>query len=116
MISDDYIKTVVACPVEWVVCANSTIHADNNLVSVLNRSLQRGLLDAIAFGETVRHMKTCFRAQQVKRPQKNRRSRRAVDVIVAIDENRLTFRDRAQYAWHRVSHAAHKIRVVKLVY
>ena len=86
VIGDDYIESVIARPVEWFVRAYAAVNANGQFIVLSHGSLKRGLLNSVAFSETVRHMKSGLRSQQVQCSQENGRSRGAVNIIVAVNE------------------------------
>src|ERR1044072_2600191 len=95
MVGDYYIEPVVAGPNKWIVRANSTIDAQHEFVSTTRRLLERRLLNAISFSETMRHVITRRCAQQAYRAKQPRCSGRAVNVVVAIDKNWFLILNRA---------------------
>src|SRR6185369_1563785 len=53
MIGNDYVEPVVARPVEGFVRTNAAINANHQLVTFPKCLFQRGLLNSVAFRETV---------------------------------------------------------------
>ena len=85
-----------------LVRAYAAIDADNQLVTIADSFFQTGLLNAIAFGETMRHVITGLGPQHPQRSQQDRRARRAVNIIVAIDQDWLLIIDGLQHALYRL--------------
>src|SRR5713226_2379599 len=89
VVSDDYIQAMISGPVERFVCAYAAVHTDHQLVSIRCRFFQGRLLDAIAFSEAVWHVVSRSRSQQRQSAQENRGAGSAVDIVVAVNQNRL---------------------------
>ena len=86
VIGDDYIEPIIARPVEWFVRAYAAVNANRKFVAFGNGLLQCGLLNAVTFSETMRHMESGFRAQQIQCSKENGRSRGAVNIVVAVNQ------------------------------
>ena len=97
------------------MCGDAAIDADDQLVAFAESLLQRVLANAVAFGKAMRHVIPGRRTQHAQRAQKHRRARRAIDVVVAVNQNRFLIVDRLPQALHRVRHAAHQKWIVKLI-
>ncbi len=57
VIGDDHVETVVAGPIKWVVRADAAVNTYDQLVTFGYCSFERGLLNAVTFGETVWNVK-----------------------------------------------------------
>ena len=115
MIGDDDVQSLIAGPNQRLVCGDAAIDANDQLVAFVRCFLQRVLPNAVTFGKAMRHVIAGRRAQHAQRSQKHRRARRAIDVIVAVNQNRFLIVNRAQQALHRVCHAPHQKWIVKLI-
>ncbi len=90
VIRDDHVEVVIACPVKRFVCANAAIDADDEFVTVGDGVLECGLLNAVTFSEAMRDMKARFCAKQFQRTQQHGGAGGAVNVVISVDQNRLT--------------------------
>src|SRR5829696_4460118 len=115
VIGDDHVETMIARPVEWFVSANATVDTDDEFVAIGEGLLERGLLNAVTFGEAMRDVKASLRAEQLQSAQQHGGSSGAIDVVIAIDQNGLASFDRASQTSDGLSHAEHGIRLVKLI-
>ena len=77
--------------------------------------LDRRRLQAVAVTQPVRHEVHDVAAQHLDRTAKDHRRRDAVDVVVAVNDDPLVARDRAQQALDGLAHAGQQKRIVKLI-
>jgi hypothetical protein len=115
VVGDDDVKSIVPGPVEWSVGTDAAVHADGQFVTLDNGFFQSRLLDAVSFSKTMRHMKSCARAQQVEGPQEQRSAGRAVHVVISIDQYWFSVVHSAEQTLDRLSQTKHQIWVVKLI-
>jgi hypothetical protein len=115
MIGDDYVEPVVARPIKWFMRADAAIDTNDEFVAIGHRSFERGLLNAVTFSKAMGDVKTGVRAEQFERAQQHCGSSCAIDVVIAVDQNRLPAFDCALQASHSLFHAEHAIRLVQLI-
>src|SRR5688500_20376340 len=72
VIRNDHVETVVASPVKGFVRANATVDADDEFVSFGDGAFECWLLNAVAFGETMRNVKTGAGAEKFQRSEERR--------------------------------------------
>ena len=112
MVCHDNVERVGARPFERLVRAYAAVNADDERVAFQLRAFENVAAYAVALGETVRHVVARRRAEDFERAPEDDRARRAVNVVVAVNQNALARLDRAQYARDRLAHAEHQVRVV----
>src|SRR6266496_1334600 len=96
VIGDDNVQSVSTSPMQRVMRAYAAIDANDEFVALPDGPLQCCLLNSVTLGETMRHVITGSRAQHPQGPDQHRRSGRAINIIVAVNQNRLLIVYRAQ--------------------
>src|ERR1041385_706767 len=112
MISDDDVEIVFARPVEWFVRADAAVDADDEFISVSDCFLECRLLDAVTFREAVWNVEACIRAEKLERAQQHGGAGCSIDVVIAVDQDRLARLGWALQASDALFHAEHVIRLV----
>ena len=115
VIGDDHVEPDLARPVEWFVRANAAVNTDHELAAIGESLFECCLLNAVAFGETMRDMKADVCAEEFQRAQEDRGSSCSVNVVIAIDQHALTVCDGVLQTRDGLFHAEHGIRLVKLI-
>jgi hypothetical protein len=77
-------------------------------------ALDRGRLQAIAVVDAIRHEVHDAAAEQLDRPPQDDSRRHAVDVVVAMDGDRLGLGDRGEQPIDRLAHAGQQKGIVEL--
>src|SRR5687768_5391965 len=115
VIRDDHVEAVVTRPMKRCVSPDATVHTDDQFVTFGDCFFECGLLNAVAFGETVRDVEDGASAKQFQSAQKDRRARYTVDVVVTVNQNWFLSVNRLLEARYCLLHAEHQVRFVKLV-
>src|ERR1044071_9588522 len=94
---------------------DAAVDADDEFVTISDSFFERGLLNAVTFGEAMWDVRAGVCAEEFERAQKHCCSGCAVDVVIAVDQDRLTRFNRALEASDGLLHAEHGIRLVQLI-
>src|SRR5688572_20391524 len=84
-----HVQTIVTRPVERFVRADPAVNTDCQFVAFGDGLLQRGLLNPVTLSETMWHMKSGLRTQQIQRSEENGRPGSAVDVVISVNQDAL---------------------------
>ncbi len=95
--------------------ADAGVHADDEFHPVGRGACQHLGLHAIAITQTMRDVIADGAAENLDRGLEQNDGRRAVDVVIAIDEDRLTCRDRLLDASDCHGHAVQRVRIEQMI-
>ncbi len=101
--------------------AHARIHRDHQPHAILVRRREHARLHPITFLDAMRHMianvrlRLRTRTQSLDRRLQQYRGRRAVHVVVAVNEDGFVRQHRLSYPRHRLAHAQHPVGIVQLV-
>ena len=87
--------------------ANAAVDADDEFVAVGESAFECGLLNAVAFGETVRDVKAGACAEKFQCAEQDGGAGSAVDVVIAIDQHGLVRFDGVFDARDGFAHTEH---------
>jgi hypothetical protein len=91
----------------------AVVDADHERRSASARFLDRVRAERVAVGESIRDVPLRASTEHSEEPHEQRRSRDAVDVVVAVHEDRLALRNRPRDPRRRGFHAGEQRRVVQ---
>src|SRR5690349_20281197 len=115
MISNDEIQSDAARSFGCSEGPNSSIDADHQPHAIGGRPLNDIVLHSIAIANAMRHMEVCASSRDLNGFLENYDRSRAINVIIAIDQNAFAVSNRLLNARDRLAHSLHQIREVQVI-
>ena len=113
MVGDDHVEAELARMPNLVDGGDAAIDCQDETASLPGESLQRLAADAVALVEAARQMPFHVGAELAQHEQREHRGADAVDVVVAVDADALTRRDRRADLRNGHVHVAEQERIVQ---
>jgi hypothetical protein len=115
MIGNDQVESELPCPPRCLGAANAAVDGNDDVYAVGVQSLECRRLQAISvpqtFGNEVHHLA----AEQLQRAPKDDGGGDAVDVVIAVDRNSFTLRNRLEQSVDGAPHVGQPHRIEQVV-
>ncbi len=115
MIRHDDVDAELPCAAHHFERSNAGVDADDEMDSVARRFLHHLAAHAVAVLETVRHVKLRVAAGELDRFLEDYDCRRAVDVVISIDQYSFAVGDGGSNARGGIAHPGHQKRIVQML-